>query len=332
MSVVRLSNAKEFSSGADISVLEAGRAAGVLLEHSCRNGQCGVCKTQVLSGATDVLQPELSLSPEELAAGFILTCCRSALSDLELNAEDLGLLASMTVQTLPCRISSLSLLTEDVIEIGLRTPPSSKLRYLPGQYIDVIAKGGVRRSYSIANAPREDGVIGLQVRRVQGGELSQYWFKEAQTNDLLRLEGPLGTFCLRDASAKHLVFLATGTGIAPVKAMLEQLWAEPKAHCYERVSVYWGNRSASDIYWQPAIQDPSFAFVPVVSRDSEWTGRRGHVQSAAIEDIGDFGDAVVYACGSDVMIQSARSALIAAGLPSNQFYSDAFVQSGGARP
>ena len=114
MSVVRLSNAKEFSSGADISVLEAGRAAGVLLEHSCRNGQCGVCKTQVLSGATDVLQPELSLSPEELAAGFILTCCRSALSDLELNAEDLGLLASMTVQTLPCRISSLSLLTEDV--------------------------------------------------------------------------------------------------------------------------------------------------------------------------------------------------------------------------
>lgn len=332
MPIVRLSNAKKFTTSADATILEAGRAAGLVLEHSCRNGQCGVCKAQVLSGETSLLQPELSISNEELEGGFVLTCCRTALSDVELDTEDLGPLASIGVQTLPCRINSLTLLAEDVMEVSLRTPPSSKLRYLPGQYIDVIGKGGARRSYSIAHAPREDGVISLQVRRVEGGELSQYWFNEARTNDLLRLEGPLGTFCLRDTSARHMVFLATGTGIAPVKAMLEQLKVEPMAHCYERISVYWGNRRASDIYWQPAIHDAGFTFIPVVSRDSEWTGRGGHVQSAAIEDIGDFGDAVVYACGSDVMIQAARSALIAAGLPSNQFYSDAFVQSGGVRP
>lgn len=332
MSIVRLSNAKKFTTSADTSILEAGRAAGLVLEHSCRNGQCGVCKAKVFSGETSLLQPEISLSNEELEEGYVLTCCRSAISDIQLDTHDLGPLASMTVQTLPCRISSLTLLTEDVIKIGLRTPPSSKLRYLPGQYIDVIAKGGARRSYSVAHAPREDGVIHLQVRRVEGGELSQYWFNEARTNDLLRLEGPLGTFCLRDTSARHMVFLATGTGIAPVKAMLEQLWAEPNAHCCERVSVYWGNRRASDIYWEPAIQDQNFSFVPVVSRESEWTGRRGHVQNAALEDIGNFADAVVYACGSDVMIQAARSALIAAGLPSNQFYSDAFVRSGVVRP
>lgn len=327
MSIVRLSNAKNFTASTDVSILEAGRVAGVVLEHSCRNGQCGVCKVRVRSGETSLLQPELSLSDEELESGYVLTCCRSVLSDVELDTEDLGPLASIGVQTLPCRITSLTLLSEGVVEIGLRTPPTSKLDYLPGQYIDIIVRG-VRRSYSIANAPRADGVINLQVRRVGCGVLSQYWFNEAKINDLVRLEGPLGTFCLRDTSAKHLVFLATGTGIAPVKAMLEQLKAEPLPHCCKRISVYWGNRRASDIYWEPVIQDTNFSFVPVVSRESEWTGRRGHVQSAAIEDIGDFTDAVVYACGSDTMIQAARPALVAAGLPNNRFYSDAFLQSG----
>lgn len=328
MSIVRLSNAKKFTGSASTSILEAGRASGIVLEHSCRNGQCGVCKTRVLDGETGLLQPELSLNGEEIEEGFVLTCCRSAMSDLELDTEDLGPLASIGVQTLPCRIKSLTLLAKDVLEVSLRTPPTRKLCYLPGQYIDIIVKGGVRRSYSVANAPSEDGVINLHVRRVDGGELSHYWFGEAQNGDLLRLEGPLGTFCLRDLPAKHLVFLATGTGIAPVNAILEQLRVGPMVRRYERISVYWGNRRASDVYWEPGVQNASFSFVPIVSRDADWTGRLGYVQNAAIEDIGDFADAVVYACGSDVMIKAARAALTAVGLSSKRFYSDAFVRSG----
>ena len=332
MSIVRLSNAKKFTASASTSILEAGRAAGIVLEHSCRNGQCGVCKTQVLSGETSLLQPELSLSGKELEGGYVLTCCRNAISDVQLDAEDLGSLASIGVQTLPCRINSLTLLAEDVLEVSLRTPPTSKLHYLPGQYLDIIAKNGVRRSYSIASAPREDGVINLQLRRVDGGELSHYWFNEARHNDLLRLEGPLGTFCLRDLPSKHLVFLATGTGIAPIRAMLEQIAADPISNPYEDIKVYWGNRFSSDIYWEPDMKGLGFSFIPVVSREPDWAGRRGHVQEAALGDIEDFSGAVVYACGSDLMIRAAREALIGAGLPRNQFYSDAFVQSGGVKP
>lgn len=327
MPAVTLTNATTFEALNSKSILESARQQGIALEHSCRTGRCGVCKAKVISGETEVLQAEESITAEDEADGFILTCCRAAKTDLQLDIEDLGELGRIQTKTLPCRIDSLQPLSDDVVEVVLRTPPTSRLEYLPGQYVDMIGKDGLRRSYSIANAPREDGKITLQIRKVEQGKMSQYWFEEAKTNDLLRMEGPLGTFCLRKSNAKQLILLATGTGIAPVKAILEQLATTPKANIYSHIHLYWGGRTEQDIYWQPAFESLPLTFTPVLSRTPDWQGRKGYIQQAVIGDGHDLSDAVVYACGSENMIHSAHEQLVAAGLNRKYFYSDAFVSS-----
>jgi len=327
MPYVTLANAKKFVAANDKTILVEASANGIVLEYSCRTGRCGVCKAQVVHGETHPVRSEEALTAEELQSGMILTCCRAADTDVELDIEDLGRLAEIATKTVPCRIDSLERLAPDVVQVVLRLPPASKINYLPGQYVDVIWQGA-RRSYSIANAPQADGKLTLQVRHVEQGLLSQYWFNEAKVNDLLRLEGPLGTFCLRTVEPRNLVFLATGTGIAPVKAMLEELAVSPELTLGKSIHVYWGGRSTHDIYWQVGPGGLSLKFVPVLSRPSpDWGGRRGYVQHALLEDHVDLTDAVVYACGSDDMIHSAREQLTSAGLHPKKFYSDAFVSS-----
>jgi len=324
---VTLSNAKNFDCEAGQTLLQAARMQGIALEHSCRTGRCGVCKAQVLSGTTTPIKVEESLTADEQGNGFILTCCRTAVTDVSLDIEDLGELGSIETKTLPCRIDSLTLLTDDVTQVTLRTPPTSRLSYLPGQYIDVIGKDGLRRSYSVANAPRDDGMLTLQIRKVPNGEMSRYWFDEAQTNDLLRLEGPLGTFCLRPSQASQLVLLATGTGIAPIRAMLEQLAANPASNTYRQIHVYWGGRTEKDLYWTAEYPALPLRFVPALSRSPDSAGAKGYVQDVALADGIDLEDAIVYACGSESMIASAKSKLVAAGLNPKNFHSDAFVSS-----
>lgn len=327
MPKITLANQINFYSRSNQTILDSARLNGIAIEHSCQSGRCGVCKAKVIDGVTSPIKSEESLSQIEQSAGYILTCCRAAVTDVALDIEDLGELGNIKVKTLPCRIDSLSLIADDVIEVTLRTPPASRLSYLPGQYIDVIGKDGLRRSYSIANAPRDDGKITLQIRKVPNGEMSRYWFDEAKSNDLLRFEGPLGTFCLRPTLASQLVLLATGTGIAPIRAILEQLAAYPIKHSYSKIHVYWGGRTDKDIYWQPDYPRLSLRFVPVLSRSPQSAAKQGYVQDAVLSDGINLQDAVVYACGSESMIASARSKLSAAGLSPKAFYSDAFVSS-----
>lgn len=327
MSKVTLSNGASFDCQSEQTLLEAARAQGLILEHSCRTGRCGVCKAPVLTGETLALKTEESLTEGERASGVVLTCCRTALTDTELDIEDLGELGSLEVKTLPCRIDSLNLLSDDVVEVVLRTPPASRMSYLPGQYIDAIGKNGLRRSYSIANAPRDDGKITLQIRKVPDGEMSRYWFAEAQVNDLLRMEGPLGTFCLRRSQASYLVLLATGTGIAPIKAMLETLATNPSLNGYKQIRLYWGGRTEKDIYWIPDFSGLDFNFIRVLSRTRSSGHVKGYVQDAVLADDLDLQDSIVYACGSETMIESARTKLITAGLDPKNYHSDAFISS-----
>jgi CDP-4-dehydro-6-deoxyglucose reductase len=327
MPTVTLATGRTFSSDGATTILESARAGGIALEHSCRTGRCGVCKAPVLAGETIVLRPEESLTSAERDAGLVLTCCRAAAGDVALDIEDLGRLAAVEVRTVPARIASLEHVAPGIVRVFLRLPPSAKFEFLAGQYVDVIAEG-VRRSYSLANAPRADGLLELLIKRVEDGVLSRFWFERAEPNALIRLEGPLGTFCLRDAAPKHLVFLATGTGIAPVKALLEELGADPARAAGHHLSVYWSNRDADAFCWRPDPAGPAVDFIPLTSRaDPAWTGRRGYVQDAAVDDGIDPDDTAVYACGSIHMIASARAKLIAIGLPPKRFFSDAFVSS-----
>lgn len=328
MPIVTLNNGVQFNAKAQESILTSALSQAVVLEYSCRTGRCGVCKAQLVSGETTVLRPEgASLSSEEADLGLILTCCRGAVDGVTLDIESLDRLAGLEIKTIPARIVSIEKLSSEIIKVVLKNPPSSPMRFVPGQYVDVIVDG-VRRSYSLANAPRSDGLLELIIKRYAGGVLSSYWFERAQPNDLLRIEGPLGTFFLRDATPKNIVLLATGTGIAPVKALLEELQGDPARTSKHRIDVFWGNREAENFCWNPADLGIDLGFHPLLSgSDANWSGARGYVHDAAVRHGIDPGETVVYACGSNAMIASARAAMMALGLPPKRFFSDAFVSS-----
>jgi len=328
MSLIQTSNGKSFAAEPGETLLDAALRAKVTLAYSCRTGRCGTCKGQVRSGSTVAIHDELGLSDSDRASGWILTCVRSAASAVDLEVEDLGDVQLFPAKTMPCRIQALERLSVDVVKVTLRLPPTADFSFHPGQYVDVIGHGGLRRSYSIANAPVAEKHIELHIRQVPGGAMSAYWFEQAKINDLLRLHGPLGTFFMRDIDGMDLVFLATGTGIAPVKSMLESLARRGALPAPRSISVFWGGRVPHDVYWNPADTGVSHQFIPVLSRSgTEWRGACGHVQQALLAQTREWGRTAVYACGSEAMIHDARQQLVAAGLNERRFYSDAFVSS-----
>jgi CDP-4-dehydro-6-deoxyglucose reductase len=330
---VELVDGKRFDVPPGVTLLDAAQAAGLNLPHSCRNGRCSSCKVRVLSGSTRPLQTAAVLTPHERAAGWALTCTDTCDAPVALAARDLTELAGLKPLTLPARIDNLSLLAPDVMQVRLRLPPKHGLRYLPGQFVELIGPTGLRRAYSLANASAAQGVE-LHVRRVPGGAMSDYLFHHAKPNDLVRLQGPRGSFHLGTVTGQHLVWLATGTGIAPFKAMLESLVAQPEASWPERIDLYWGNRLPVDAYWQPepGTLGRRLHVHPVCSRaGADWNGLRGHVHERALEkEVRDAASVRVFACGSPGMIDTAQAAYAAWGLNDANFHADAFVPSGGA--
>lgn len=328
MPSVTLNNGRRFIADPSSSILDAARAAGITLEYSCRTGRCGTCRAPLVSGNTIILQTEAaSLAEHEEAGRTILTCCRAAADDIVLDIEPLDRMAFLQIRTMPSRIVSLDRVSSDIVKVVLKTPLTSPMTFLPGQYIDVLAED-VRRSYSLANAPRADGLLELIVKRYPGGVLSNYWFERARPGDLIRIEGPFGTFFLRDDNLANYVFLATGTGIAPIKAILEELAANRPRATRHQLSLFWGNREAESFCWDPAGLGLDVDFHQVLSgRDESWAGARDYVQDAAFRRGIDPEETVVYACGSNAMIASAGAAFKALGLPPRRFFSDAFVAS-----
>jgi CDP-4-dehydro-6-deoxyglucose reductase len=323
---IALGEGRAFDSEPGETLLDAAARAGVTLPYSCRSGRCSTCACRVINGESSALHPETGLTERERRNGSVLACVRTATSDLAIEANVLGDLDLPPARIVPCRIDAIAPLAPDVVQVTLRLPPNAAFTFLPGQYVDILAAGNVRRSYSIANAqgPRLD----LHIRQVEDGVLSAYWFGAAKANDLLRLNGPLGTFVLREIAGMDLVFLATGTGLAPVKGMLEAIAGMPTEECPATVSVYWGGRTPADLYWDVGSVDAGQRYVPVLSRaDEAWQGARGHVQDVYLAESPNLARAVVYACGLDAMVRAAETALAAAGLPPQRFRADAFVAS-----
>jgi len=333
MPLITLANGTVFVAERGATILDAALGKGVVLQHSCRTGRCGSCKARVLHGSTAPLKGQVSLSNDQVASGWILTCTEEAATDLSLDIEDLGALVGIEARVTPARIDSITQLTQDVVVVKLRLPAHSPFKFLAGQYVDVSSPTGVKRSYSIASDAATPGKVELQIRRVDGGQLSTYWFEQARPNDLLRFNGPRGTFFLRPVAGLDLVFLATGTGIAPILSMLKQLAVASPEDSPRSITLYWGGRYREDLYLDPTESAPALRYVPVLSRgDAHWYGARGHVQDVLVHDVAQgimppLAGAVIYACGSEAMIHDARDRLAENGLPSSSFHSDAFVSS-----
>lgn len=328
MSRISLSSGVSFDCADGSSILDAALLARVPMGYSCRTGRCSSCKCRVVSGESQTTHDELGLSVQEKEEGWILGCVRTPASDMELEVEDLGVEALPPIKTLPCRIHSLEKLAPDIVKVVLRLPPTAQFDFLAGQYVDMIGPDSVSRSYSLAAADATAKLLELHIREVPGGVMSAYWFGRAKENDLLRLKGPLGTFFLRDVTGVDVVFLATGTGIAPVKAMLEGMRSITPDRMPRSVTVFWGARVPDDLYWDVMAVAGPHTYVPVLSRaGDEWHGARGHVQDALLATTPDLANATVYACGSEAMIHSSQKLLVEAGLPKHRFFSDAFVCS-----
>lgn len=310
----------------DETVLEAALDHGLTLPYSCRNGACGVCKGKVVSGSVDHGKAQaFALSEEEKAAGMTLFCCAKPLSDLVIESHEVTTTQEILVKTLPCRVEKMVKLADDVMALYLKLPANERLQFLSGQYIDILQKEGKPRSFSLANAPHADELLELHVRYIPGGTFTEHVFTQMKERDILRIKGPLGTFCLHEDSPRPIIFVASGTGFAPVKAIIEHAL---HIGFKREMHFYWGVRLQKDLYMLDKVKEweaQGIKFTPVVS-DEPWDGRAGFVHQAVLDDFKDLSGYDVYACGAPVVIEAAYKEFTGQrSLPGNAFYSDVFT-------
>ena len=321
------------------TVLEAAIAAGLMLPYGCRDGVCGKCKGQVLSGRVDHGKAGAdTLTEADRAAGLALFCCATAQEDLVIECRGVTRADDIPVRKLPCRVETMTRAAPDVMILKLRLPASEQFTFRAGQYIDILLPGNKRRSFSIANPPAEASHIELHIRQVPDGMFTTRVFEQMQVREVLRFEGPLGSFYLREDSDAPIILLAGGTGFAPIKGLIEHAIARGFTR---PMTLYWGSRDRAGLYmaglaghWAATL--PWFKFVPVVSDKSPedgWDGRTGLVHQAVMADLPDLSAYQVYACGAPPMIDTARSEFAShCGLPEDQFFADAFSYALDAQP
>jgi CDP-4-dehydro-6-deoxyglucose reductase len=313
------------------AVLAAALRHGFVLPYGCKNGACGSCKGKILSGSVDYgVYQHKALTDEEKAQGKALFCQAKPLSDLVIEARTIGAAKDIPVKTLPCRVQKMERVADDVMILSLKLPANERLQFLPGQYLEFLLKDGSRRSFSMGNAPHDDELIQLHVRHVPGGQFTDHVFGKMKERDILRFEGPHGTFFLREDSAKPIVFVASGTGFAPIKSVIEHALHKGIAR---PMTLYWGGRRPKDLYMHALASSwevqGRLKYVPVVSDalpEDGWTGRTGFVHRAVMQDFPDLSGHQVYACGVPIMVDSARRDFVAlCKLPEDEFYADSFT-------
>jgi len=316
----------------DETVLQSAMRADLMIPYGCRNGACGTCKGRILEGEVDfgAHQPS-TLTDDEKRKGLALFCVAKPRTDLVIEVREVRKAGDIQIKRLPCRIESIDKPAADVAIVKLKLPVNERLQYLAGQYVDFLLKDGHRRSFSIATPPHADELLELHIRHTPGGFFTDPLFTTYKGHEILRFEGPLGTFYLRETTDKPVIFVAGGTGFAPIKAIIEHMLH----HAIPReIVLYWGARAKRDLYmpqvpgkWQQ--QNPNFTFIPVLSdpaADDDWPGRTGLVHQAVMDDFKDLSGYQVYACGAPAMIDAARRDFTTLRkLPEGEFFADSFT-------
>ncbi|ABE48302.1 MULTISPECIES: CDP-6-deoxy-delta-3,4-glucoseen reductase [Methylobacillus] len=314
----------------DDTVLDAAIEAGINLPYGCRNGTCGACKGQLLAGDVEYGEYfDSALSELEKKTGKALFCCARPLADLVIECREV-VGEGIPPRIMPVRVEKLEKLSHDVMGMTLKLPSHERMQFMAGQYIEFLLNDGRRRAFSLASAPHQDRFLELHMRLVPGGQFTQYVFNEMQEKTILRIEGPFGTFFLREDSLRPVILVAGGTGFAPVKGIVEHALQQGMKR---PMTLYWGARTRADLYldalprrWQE--EHPWFRYIPVLSDpvpEDAWQGRTGLVHQAVLEDHPDMQAYQVYCCGAPQMVEVAHRDFQAHGLPEQEFFSDAFT-------
>ncbi|MHB1199778.1 MAG: CDP-6-deoxy-delta-3,4-glucoseen reductase [Polaromonas sp.] len=333
--VTVLPSGRTFTVDKDEALLAAAIRHGIGLPYGCKDGACGSCKCKKLEGSVTLGAHQFkALSPEEEASGFILTCCGMAHSDVVIESRQVTDESAFPVKKMPVRVSSLLRASHDVMVLRLQLPTSDVFKYHAGQYIEFLLRDGDRRAYSMANAPHtqaDNPNVELHIRYMPGGKFTEHVFGTMKEREILRVEGPYGSFFLREDSSKPMVLLASGTGFAPIKALIEHM--QFKGITRPAV-LYWGGRRPADLYMNDWVlgklaEMPNLQYIPVISDalpEDHWSGRTGFVHKSVLEDFADLSAHQVYACGATIVVDSARAEYSAlAGLPAEEFFADAFT-------
>jgi CDP-4-dehydro-6-deoxyglucose reductase len=329
---------KQFTVSQDETLLEAALRQGINLPYGCKNGACGSCKGKVLEGQVSHGQHSQSaLSSADETAGGTLFCCAHPQSDLLIEAREVQGAGDIAIRKVPCRVNTITKPSADVAILQLQLPAAERFQFLAGQYLEFLLKDGQRRAYSIATAPDQEGPLELHIRHLPGGLFTDFVFGAAspalKEKDILRFEGPLGSFFLREDSKKPIIFVAAGTGFAPIKSIIEQMQAKK---IQRPIHLYWGGRRPGDLYlndlcqtWEKEIFD--FKYIPVISdalAEDAWQGRTGFVHQAVMSDHPSLKEFQVYACGAPVMVNAAREDFSSqCHLPEEEFFADSFTSA-----
>jgi len=327
-----LPSGRTFTVNEGEAMLSAGIRQGIGLPYGCKDGACGSCKCKKIEGTVvHGVHQSKALSEEEEANGYVLTCCGIPQSDVVLESRQVTEAGAFPIRKMPARVGALRRASHDVMVIHLQLPANDPFVYHAGQYIEFIMRDGNRRSYSMANARHNGPGVELHIRHMPGGKFTDHVFSNMKEKEIQRVEGPFGSFYLREDSSKPMVLLASGTGFAPIKALIEHMQFQGITR---PATLYWGGRRPDDLYMRDWVQEklremPNLQYVPVISNatpEDAWTGRTGFVHKAVLEDFPDLSGYQVYACGAPIVIDSARldySEL--AGLPEDEFYADSFI-------
>jgi len=323
-----------FECEADETILVGALRGGLLLPYGCRDGACASCKSRIVSGEVDYgVYQSSALTENEKTQGYVLPCVARPRSALTLECREVRRAGEIQIRKLPCRIEKIDLVAPDVAIVSLKLPANERLQFLAGQYIDILQKEGRRRSFSLATPPHDDGLLQLHVRHMPNGAFTEHLFADLPTKEIIRIEGPHGAFYLREQSDKPMIFVAGGTGFAPIKSVIEHALHQGVVR---PIVLYRGVRSKRDLYlpdlprsW--AAAHPDFTYVPVLSEplpEDAWTGRTGLVHQAVLDDFPDLSEYQVYACGAPLMVEAARRDFtLQRGLPPNEFFADSFVSA-----
>jgi len=323
----------EFIAEKNESILDAAIRQGVGLPYGCRNGACGKCAGEVLSGETEYdTEALLAMAKKEHEAGKTLFCQAHAISDLEIQVREIVKSTDIEIKTLPCRVEKMELLTHDVMKLQLKLPETERLQFLAGQYLEILLKDGKRRAFSIANAPHDDKYIELHIRHVPDGQFGDFVFEGLKEKALMRIQGPLGSYFLREDSERPIILMGGGTGFAPLKSMLEHAFY---INLQRPIHLFCGVRSKRDLYMDEMVQHwlkqyKNLKYTAVLSEplvEDNWQGETGFVHESVIAHYPDLANFDVYLSGPPPMVKAGMDLFYEKGLPETQIYSDSFEYS-----